>query len=144
MNLSHPEHLPRVFIVEDHKLVRQVMGKLIQRADGIVLCGEADSAEDALEKIPDCQPQLVLVDVSLPGINGIELIQILHGKYPEMKFLALSAHDESVYGAMAIRAGAHGYIMKDKVGQVLDAISEVTEGRLFISDTLQTILGDSK
>lgn len=143
MSQSEPEDVTRVFIVEDHKLVRRVMSKLIQRTDGLTLCGEAASAEAALDQIPGCQPQLVLIDISLPAMNGIELIHILHEEYPDIRLLALSGHDEKVYGAMAIRAGAHGYIMKEKVGQVLEAIRQVTNGGVYVSDTLQAILNNS-
>jgi YesN/AraC family two-component response regulator len=79
-------------------MVRRLTGKWIQRTPGLSLCGEAASAEAALVQIPDCQSQLVLVDVSLPGMSGIELIRILHEAYPNMLLLALSGHDERMYG----------------------------------------------
>ena len=72
-----------IFIVEDHRLVRHMLGKLIRRNPDFTLCGRAATGEAALEQIPACQPKLVLVDVSLPGIDGIELIRILHERYPE-------------------------------------------------------------
>jgi DNA-binding NarL/FixJ family response regulator len=132
-----------VFIVEDHKMVRHVLGQLIQRAPDLNLCGEAPSAEEALVQIPDCQPQLVLVDVSLPGMNGIDLIRILHEKYPDMLLLALSGHDESVYGAMAIRAGARGYVMKGKIEEAQEAIRRVLNGDIYLSDNMRAILDGS-
>jgi DNA-binding NarL/FixJ family response regulator len=124
-----PEGSIRVFIVEDHHLVRRVMGKWVGRTPGLVLCGEAASAEVALEKIPECRPRLALVDISLPGMTGIELIHILHEKYPDLWLLALSAHDKSLYGEMAVGAGAREYIMKDKVEQVQEAIGRLLNGR---------------
>jgi DNA-binding NarL/FixJ family response regulator len=109
------QDVTNVFIVEDHKIIRRVLGKLIQSTPGLNLYGEAASAEAALAQIPTCQPQLVLIDVSLPDINGIELIGILHEKYPDMLLLAVSGHDESMYGIQAINAGARGYVMKGRV-----------------------------
>ena len=140
---SSLENVISVFIVEDHKMVRRVMGQLIQRSPDLNLCGEAPSAEAALAQIPACQPQLVLVDISLPGMNGIELIRILHEQYPEMWTLALSAHDESIYASQALRAGARGYVMKEKTENLLEAIRQVRNGDIYLSDKLRTILDGS-
>lgn len=132
-----------VFIVEDHHLVRRMLGKLIQHNPGFTLCGEADSAEAALAQIPDCHPQLVLVDISLPGMNGIELIHILHERYPRILVLALSGHDESVYALSALEAGARGYVMKEKPHKVAEAIHHVRDGGIYVSDKVQALLDDS-
>ena len=140
MTETEAEEVIQVFIVEDHELVRRTTARFIQKTAGLALCGEAGSAEAALAQIPNCQPQLILIDVSLPGMSGIDLIQILHEKYPAVWLLALSGHDESVYGVKAIRAGAHGYIMKDRASQLLEAIHQISNGRLYVSDTLQAIL----
>jgi DNA-binding NarL/FixJ family response regulator len=129
-----------VFIVEDHDLVRRMLGKLIRRNPELTLCGESPSAEEALLEIPDCQPQLVLVDVSLPGLNGIELIRILHEKYPQMWVLAISGHDESVYAKPALQAGARGYVMKGKIENVEEAIRQVRDGEIYVSEAMQTRL----
>lgn len=137
-----PNTIP-VFIVEDHKLVRRVLRMLIQRSPDFSLCGEADSAEVALVEIPDCRPELVLIDVSLPGMNGIELIRILHETYPEMLLLALSAHDESFYGPQALNAGAHGYVMKEKSEHLLEALQHIRNGGIYMSDRLRSILESS-
>ena len=142
MTQSNPADSIRVLIVEDHELVRRALKKLIQRSSVSTWCGEAASAEAALDLIPECRPQLVLIDISLPGMNGIELIHVLHEKYPDLWLLALSAHDESVYGVRAIEAGAHGYVMKEKVDKVLEAIRQVSNGHLYVSDALRAVLGE--
>ena len=134
------EDLTNVFIVEDHNLVRRAMGQMIQRTPGLSLCGEAATAEAALAKIPACKPQLVLIDISLPGMNGIDLIRVLHEKYPSMLLLALSGHDESVYGALAIHAGARGYVMKGKREKVMEAIRHISNDHIYVSDKLRAIL----
>lgn len=143
MSQSNEDKTIRVFIVEDHEMVRNVLSKLINFSDGLTLCGVADSAEQALELIPASRPDLVLADVSLPGLSGIELIQILSEKYPDLWLLALSAHDESVYGVRAIEAGARGYVMKDQVNKLLKAIRLVSTGGLYVSDRLKAILDNS-
>jgi DNA-binding NarL/FixJ family response regulator len=132
-----------VFIVEDHEAVRWVLRKFIQLSPDLSLCGEASSAEDALAQIPDSRPQLVLVDVSLPGMNGIELIRILHKKYPDMLLLVLSGHDESVYAIMALRAGARGYAMKGETEKLREAIRCVLNGDIYLSEKLQGLLDGS-
>jgi DNA-binding NarL/FixJ family response regulator len=132
-----------VFIVEDHKIVRRVIGQLIRRIPDLRLCGEAASAEVAQIQISECQPQLVLIDVSLPGMNGIELIRILHEQYPSMLLLALAAHDESFDANRAIRAGARGDLMKEKAENWLEALRCVIGGELYVSDKVRAILDGS-
>jgi DNA-binding NarL/FixJ family response regulator len=82
-----------VFIVEDHEAVRWVLRKFIQLSPDLSLCGEASSAEDALDQITDSRPQLVLVGVYFAGMNGIELISILHKKYHDMLLLVVWGDD---------------------------------------------------
>lgn len=127
----------KVFIVEDHDAVRKMLGRLIQRSDGLSLCGQAESAEAALEQLPACDVQLVLVDVSLPGTDGIELIRILHERYPDLLSLAISGHDESVYAIPALRAGARGYVMKGEVLKVAEAIRHVRDGGIYASEEVR-------
>ena len=128
MNPHNSQDVINVFIVEDHKIMRRVMGQMIRSTPGLNLCGEAASAEAALVQIPTCWPQLVLIDISLPDMNGIELIRILHEKYPDMLLLAVSGHDESVYGVQAIHAGARGFVMKGAVEKVREAIRHIHNG----------------
>lgn len=133
-------NITSVFIVEDHDVVRRVLSQLIRSLPDLSLCGMAPTAEAALEQIPECNPQLVLVDVSLPGMNGIDLIRILHEKYPEMWMLALSAHEESVYASLALRAGARGYVMKGKTDSLLEAMRQVRKGDIYVSDKVQALI----
>lgn len=136
--MNGPERSPvRVFIVEDHDAVRRTLGRLITRTADLTLCGEAASAEAALELIPGCVPGLVLVDISLPGMDGLELIGILKERYPELLTLAVSGHDESVYAIPALRAGARGYVMKGKITNVAEAIRHVNDGGIYASDEVR-------
>ncbi|MCI0394247.1 MAG: response regulator transcription factor [Chloroflexi bacterium] len=132
-----------VFIVEDHEIMRRMLAKIIQYTSGLTLCGEAASAEAALKQIPDCQPQLVLIDVSLPGMDGIELIGILSQQNPDLLLLAVSGHDENVYAADALRAGARGYVMKGKLEKLEEAIRHVCNGGIYVSDAVRAILDEN-
>ena len=123
-------------------MVRQMLGKLIGRTAGFSLWGEAASAEDALEKVASGAPDLVLADVSLPGMDGIELIRALHAAYPDLLMLAISGHDESMYAVSALRAGARGYVLKGKLSSVADALRQVNSGDIYASDIVRAILED--
>lgn len=136
MSASERELLA-VFLVEDHDVMRRMLGKMIRRAPDLALCGEAASAEVALAEILASGAQLVLVDISLPGMDGIELIRILHEQRPQLLTLAVSGHDESVYGVRALRAGARGYVLKGELLKVAEAIRQVRDGGLYASDRVR-------
>lgn len=131
-----------IFLVEDHDRVRRLLGKVIERSSGLTLAGEASTAEAALAQMGLRQPDLVLVDVSLPGMDGIELIRVLKERYPSLPTLAVSGHDESVYAAPALRAGARGYVMKGKLETVVEAIRHVWAGGIYASEAVRARLED--
>lgn len=129
----------RVFLVEDHPVVREGYASLIEREPDLVLCGEAGSGPDAIDRIPKAAPDLALVDISLPQMSGLELIKNLSTIRPEMTMLVVSAHNEALYAERALRAGAQGYIMKhEPVPRLLDAIRTVLRGDLYLSEHLRT------
>jgi DNA-binding NarL/FixJ family response regulator len=130
----------RVFVVEDHTLIRGMLTSLIGRTQGLELCGEASSAEAALPQLPDSQPEVVLIDLSLPGMDGIMLIRRLKEQSPELLTLAVSGHLESIYALRALRAGARGYVLKDELLEVVKAVRHVYSGGTFISERVQAIL----
>jgi DNA-binding NarL/FixJ family response regulator len=140
---NNDQEITRVFIVEDHDMVRRMLGKLIDRIPELTLCGAAASAEAALAQIPVQNPQLVLVDISLPDMNGIELIRILHERWPEIQTLTLSGHDERLFAIQALRAGARGYVMKGKVEKVVEAIRLVRNGDIYISEAVRASLDEA-
>lgn len=129
-----------VYIVEDHDIVRNLLVQLVERTPGVSVGGVATSAEEALEQIPARRPRLVLVDVSLPGIDGIELIRIIHERWPDVLTLAISGHDETLYAAATLNAGARGYVMKGNVTQVAEAIQRILAGESYLSPQLQDLL----
>src|SRR5262249_44223235 len=122
---------------DDHAVLRDGLTELINQSKDLVVCGEAASGEQAMDLIPGAAPDLVVVDLSLPGMNGLELVTALKAKHPSIRLLVLSIHDEALYGERAIRAGARGYIMKHQVArEVQAAIHTVLAGELYLSPDL--------
>ena len=131
----------RILIVDDHPLMREGVAQWIQRAPQLEVCGQAESAAEALSVAAKLKPDLVLTDISLTGRNGLELIKDLRALYPELPVLVLSMHEESLYAGRALRAGARGYIMKRAGGdRVVAAILEVLRGRIAVSPETATHL----
>jgi DNA-binding NarL/FixJ family response regulator len=109
----------------------------------LAVCGQAGSAEDALRDIPRLTPDLVLVDITLPGMSGLELIKRLRPKYPKIKLLVISMREEQLYAARVLRAGGDGYVMKQQdPEEIIDAIRDVLAGRIYVSD--EVMVGESK
>ena len=105
----------------------------------MMVCGEAEDAPKAFEAVGQLEPDVVVVDVSLKGSNGIELLKNLKARYPNLPVLVLSMHDESLYAERALRAGGLGYIMKDEAfEQVLVAIRQVLKGDIFLSEKMKS------
>jgi len=125
----------KVFLVDDHPLVREWLTNLINQQPDLVVCGETESAPQALQAIAQARPDVAIVDISLKDSSGIELIKSLKQSQPAVAVLVLSMHDESLYAERALRAGAKGYIMKrETTKKVIDAIRRVLEGKLYISN----------
>lgn len=127
----------KILLVDDHPLVREGIATLIRATPDLRLSAEAGSAAEALQAIQDEMPDLVLLDISLPGTSGIELLKDLHARFPRLLVLVLSMHEESVYAERALRAGAQGYIMKQEAGaKVIEAVRCVLRGELYVSASL--------
>ena len=122
----------QIFIVEDHRMMREAYQLLLEMEPDMEVCGSASSAEDALTTLEETNPDLVLVDVSLPGMSGIELVEKLHASRPQLPTLIISGHDEMVYADQARRAGAKGYLDKKGLSHImLDAIRHVLDGEIY-------------
>ena len=118
--------MARILIVEDHPVVRRGYIALMQRMPELVVCGEATTAEEALEMIPECNPDMLLVDVSLPGeMSGIDLLREIKLKRPELLILVVSGNEEAVYGEAVIDAGAWAYVMKGNAAALLSTLREL-------------------
>lgn len=133
----------RIFLVDDHPLVREWLTNLIDQTDDLAVCGGAQDAATALPGIAGSQPDLAIVDISLGGGSGIDLIRSIRLLYPNLAVIVLSMHDERVYAERAIRAGARGYIMKrESTTKIVDAIRQVLQGNMYLSKDLTEIFAE--
>lgn len=127
----------RVLVVDDHPIVRQGLAALINREPDLVVCGEAATVPDAMAAIETLKPDIALVDLSLSGASGIELIKLLRRRPERIPILVVSMHDESLYAERMLRAGARGYIMKQEAtDRVLTAIRHVLTGEIYLSEQM--------
>lgn len=130
-----------ILIVDDHPLVRQGLALLINQQADLQVCGEAGNADEAIQAIRRCRPDLVIVDISLEGISGIELIKTIKAGNAHLPTLVMSMHDETLYAERALRAGAMGYIMKQETpAKILAAIRLVLQGELHVSDKMRSTM----
>jgi DNA-binding NarL/FixJ family response regulator len=126
-----------VVLIDDHPLMRKGLARTIESEVDLNVADQMSSAEEALEKIEDLDPALAVVDISLPGMSGMELIKHLQSRMPDLKLLVVSRHDETLYAERCIRAGAKGYVMKQEAGDVIvQAIRKVLNGRIFVSEEI--------
>lgn len=127
----------KIYIVDDHSLVRKGLIAMINAESDMEVVGEGDDCAVATSNILQVKPDLVIVDISLRGTNGIELIKNVKAAAPSIQVLVLSMHDESIYALRVLRAGARAYVMKqDLATTVLDAIRRVRKGSLYVSDAV--------
>src|SRR5204862_2774077 len=132
-----PPDAKRIVVVDDHPLFRKGLEQLIHSDGAFAVCGEAGDAAEAMDVIRKLHPDLAIVDLSLPGANGIELIKNIRAEFSKLPILVLSMHDESLYAVRALRAGADGYVMKhEAMTNVIQAIREVFNGRPYLSPAM--------
>ena len=133
----------RIFIVDDHPLLRRGLAELINREVDMVFCGEAEDSPSAMKLIAQIKPDLVIVDISLKGYNGIELIKNIKAFDPKIQVLVLSMHDESIYAMRVLRAGAKAYVMKQEVvDKVMEAVRRIRAGKVFVSERVASRMLD--
>lgn len=128
----------RVLIVDDHPIVRQGISQLINQEPDFDICAQAGSAQEALDLLEKSTPDIMLVDISLDGVSGLELLKMIKSRHNKVPVLILSMHDESLYAERALRGGAKGYVMKQEATErVLIAIRQVLRGELYLSERMQ-------
>ena len=132
----------QVLIVDDHPMMREGLAQLVNREKDLVVAGEADSAARAVEQTAQLKPDLVIVDITLPGRSGLDLIRDIHAVHPAALVLVVSMHEESLYAERVLRAGGRGYVMKQAGGKkLMEAIRQVLGGQIYVSaDTSARIL----
>jgi DNA-binding NarL/FixJ family response regulator len=136
-------HKSKIFLVDDHPLVREWLANLINQQEDLGVCGEASEGSAALELVGTAKPDIVIVDISLEGGSGIELIKNIKALHAGVLMLVLSMHDETLYAERALRAGARGYIMKrEATKKILQGIRSVLAGKLFISEQMNAMMAE--
>ena len=131
----------RILIVDDHPLFREGLGQMIDRNPDLMVCGEAADAAQALTAIAELKPDLALVDITLGGSNGLDLIKVIKEKFADLPVLVVSMHEESLYAERALRAGAMGYVMKHEPAKtVRTAITKVLGGDIYLSERMSSTM----
>lgn len=134
-----PAEKSRVFIVDDHTMFREGLRQLIERESTMTVCGDAPDATEALKGIRESKPDVVIVDISLAGASGLDLIKSIKVEFEELPVLVVSMHDESLYAERALRAGAMGYVMKHEPAKTVKAaIQKVLGGDMYLSEKMSS------
>jgi len=126
-----------ILIVEDHTVFANAMQRLLAGKTALEIVGIVQSGEEALKKLSELKVDLVLVDVSLPAMSGIDLVQQIHRKFPHLPCLILSGHMTPKYVKRSLEMGASGYILKDDVKGILEGIRSVLAGEIYVSQALR-------
>ncbi len=127
----------RIVVADDHTIVREGLKQVLSAAPDLSIVGEAQSGHEVLQRVRDLEFDVLLLDMSMPGKSGIELIKQVRGEKPKLRILVLSMHQEQQYAVRAIKAGASGYLTKDSASaQLVLAIRKVAAGGAFITEAV--------
>lgn len=128
----------RILVVDDHPILRHGIAELINREPDLVVAAEAGSMEEALAVLASRPIDLAVVDISLEGLSGLELLKELRLRHPSVRALVLSMHDEAVYAERVLRVGARGYIMKQEATKkIVPALREIRDGAIHLSERMR-------
>jgi DNA-binding NarL/FixJ family response regulator len=127
----------RIVVADDHPIVREGLKQLLSATSDLSVVGEAQNGQEVLERVRALAFDVLLLDMSMPGKSGIELIKQVHAQKPKLRILVLSMHEEEQYAVRAIKAGAAGYLTKESAtAQLVSAIRKVAGGGAFITDSV--------
>lgn len=126
-----------ILVIEDHVVFGKALVRLLTEKANVEVVDVIRSAEEALDKIPNLNVDLILIDVSLPTMNGIQLAGVIHQEWPNLLCLMLSGHLTPFYVKRSLEAGARGYVLKDDIPGVLEGVERVLEGEIYISSALR-------
>jgi len=127
----------RVLLVDDHAVVREGYKRLLDREKSISVVGEAGNGQDAYRLFSERRPDIVVMDISLPGMSGIEVMRRMLMRAPEAKVLIFSMHEDEVFASQALQAGARGYLTKSSAPEVLvKAVQAVAQGQLYVDPSV--------
>jgi DNA-binding NarL/FixJ family response regulator len=136
-----PTEKSRIYIVDDHTMFREGLRQLIEREPTLTVCGDASGASEALQGIRASKPDVVIVDISLAGVSGLDLIKDIKAEFEDLPVLVVSMHDEALYAERALRAGAMGYVMKHEPAKTVKAaIQKVLGGDMYLSEKISSSL----
>ena len=131
----------KILIVDDHAIVRHGIAMLLNQESRLSACCEAEDIQQAVTANRACPHDMAIVDLSLNGMSGLELVKKLQAEFPDLRILVMSMHDEAVYAEPALRAGAHGYLMKQAATEtMLKAVLQILDGELYVSDQMRSHL----
>ncbi|MGH1360716.1 MAG: response regulator [Burkholderiaceae bacterium] len=127
----------QIFIADDHALIREGLRRILSGTDDLTVCGEAADGPGVLAGVKNEKPDVLLLDLSMPGVSGFDLIKRVRAAHPALPILVLSMHDEQQYAVRAMHAGANGYLTKEGANtQLVNAIRRVATGRPYISNAV--------
>lgn len=134
----------KIVIAEDHTILRAGLRALLSGQNGLEVIGEAGDGREAIRKVDTLQPDLLLIDLSMPKLNGIDAIREIKSQHPEIKIIVLTVHKSDEYIIAALRAGANGYMLKDaSQNELLLAIDYVINGKTFLSPSISDKVVDA-
>lgn len=135
--------MAKILIVDDHPILRMGMKELLNQEEGFEVCAVAENISSARKALTESQPDMAIVDISLAGENGLDLVKEICSSESPMPILVLSMHDESVWAERAIRAGARGYIMKKEAAEsIVGAVKDIINGKIHVSEKILAKLLD--
>jgi two-component system response regulator NreC len=133
----------RILIVDDHAVVRDGIRSVLQSSPEYAIVGEADDGELAVELVPELKPDVIIMDISMPKMNGIEAATILKKEHPDVKIIILTVHEDEAYAYQILRAGACGYVLKTAgKKEIRDAITSAMSGERFFSPGVSKMIID--
>lgn len=136
------KQITEILIVEDRDSLRNVLPTALEMESDFHTCASARTGEEALECIKDHVPDLALIDLALPGMDGIQLVATIKEAHPETCCVILSGHEERNYAQLAIEAGASGYIVKGRPGEMIEGIRRALAGEIYLSKAVEVLRDD--
>jgi two-component system, NarL family, response regulator NreC len=133
----------RVLLADDHTILRQGLVSLLTKDDVCEVVAEASNGEEAVQQAIETKPQVIVIDISMPGMNGMEAVKRIQERLPEIKILVLTMHEEQEYVIHMVKAGASGYLLKDSASkELLDAVKKLASGKTYFSQYAASVLAE--
>lgn len=133
----------RVLLADDHTILRQGLVSILAKDDDCVVVGEASNGIEAVEKAFELEPQIAVIDISMPELNGMEVVKRIHQKLPDCRILVLTMHEEDEYVIHMVRAGASGYLLKDSASEeLIQAVKTLASGKSYFSQYAAQVLAN--